>query len=275
MTQIMVKQIVCAFILLVVSISATAVSDERLRRFIGSDTRTEVYAARDVYRHPQATLEFFQVRATDTVVEIWPGGGWYAEILGPWLNAEGSYYAAHFSPAMEKAFFLNSRERFQKKLVSASNLYGNAKLTSFYPPSGRPSAPAGSADKVLTFRNVHNWLKAGYAESAFQEFYIVLKPGGILGVVEHRAKPGTSLEDMNTSGYVTEAKVKQLAEQAGLEFVASSEINANPKDTTDHPRGVWTLPPSLRLGDENRDYYLSIGESDRMTLMFRKPEPSN
>ncbi|MEC8428222.1 MAG: methyltransferase, partial [Pseudomonadota bacterium] len=144
MKQIMVKQIVCAFILLVVSMSATAVSDERLRRFIASDTRTEAYVARDVYRHPQATLEFFQVRATDTVVEIWPGGGWYAEILGPWLNAEGSYYAAHFSPAMEKAFFLKSRERFQKKLVSASNLYGNTKLTVFYPPAGRPSAPAGS-----------------------------------------------------------------------------------------------------------------------------------
>lgn len=269
------KQIFNGLLLLAFSTSVAAMDGPDLDEVIASELRTQAYAVRDDYRNPKATLEFFQVQSGDTVVEIWPGGGWYTEILGPWLNAEGTYYAAHFSPAMKKAFFQTARERFQQKLAAAPELYGNTQLTAFHPPSQETAAPAGSADKVLTFRNVHNWQKAGYAERAFEEFFTMLKPGGVLGVVEHRAKPGTSLEAMNRSGYVTEAKVKQLARQAGFEFVASSEINANPKDTTDHPRGVWTLPPSLRLGEDNREHYLAIGESDRMTLMFRKPESEN
>lgn len=266
------KKMFSGLLLLTCSMAAVAADNQSLTQVIAGDQRTESYTARDEYRNPQATLEFFQVQADDTVVEIWPGGGWYAEILGPWLNADGVYYAAHFSPKMEREFFQRSRQRFSEKMANAPELYGNAKLTAFHPPFGEVAAPAGSADKVLTFRNVHNWLKAGFAEQAFQEFFTMLKPGGILGVVEHRAKPGTTLEKMNSSGYVTEALVKQLAEQAGLEFVASSEINANAKDSANHPRGVWTLPPSLRLGEEKRDHYLAIGESDRMTLMFRKPE---
>lgn len=259
-------------VIMAVALMAAIANAEPLQTFIDSKTRTETYMARDVYRHPLQTLNFFDVKATDTVVEIWPGGGWYAEILGPFLQEEGSYYAAHFSADMKAPFFHRARERFEAKLAASPELYGNAKLTAFFPPVGEKAAPAASADKVLTFRNVHNWLKAGYAEQAFEDFFAMLKPGGILGVVEHRAKPGTSLEVMNASGYVTEQKVRDLAAQAGFEFVVSSDINANPKDTTDHPRGVWTLPPSLRLGEEDRERYLAIGESDRMTLMFRKPE---
>jgi predicted methyltransferase len=139
------------------------------------------------------------------------------------------------------------------------------------PPSYTVIAPAGSVDVVLTFRNVHNWMKAGNESAILAAIYSALKPGAVLGIVEHRAKPGTDEQTMIASGYVTEARVKEMAASAGFEFVAGLEINANPKDSADYPKGVWTLPPSLRLGDEDRDRYIAIGESDRMTLKFVKP----
>lgn len=244
---------------------------DALKQAIDNDTRSPDYTLRDQARHPQQTLMFFGVESSDHVVEIWPGRGWYTEILAPYLSQSGVYYAAHFADQSPVKYFQRSREQFEKKLKDSPELYANVQLTQFHPPSQVDAGPAGDVDTVLTFRNVHNWLKAGYAEAAFREFFHLLKPGGTLGVVEHRAKPGTSLEDMIESGYVTEAKVIELARDAGFRLESSSEINANPNDDTVHPKGVWTLPPTLRLGDDQREHYVAIGESDRMTLKFKKP----
>lgn len=247
-------------------------SGSALSAAVDNPDRTPQYAARDRYRHPAETLAFFGVAPTSTVVEIWPGGGWYTEILAPYLAAGGRLYAAHFPADSEVDFFRRSRAAFAKRVESEPELFAATQVTDFYPPSAAVAAPQGVADFVLTFRNVHNWLKAGFAEQAFANFASLLKAGGVLGVVEHRAKPGTSDQQMIDSGYVTEQKVIDLAERAGLVLQARSDINANPADDTRHPRGVWTLPPTLRLGDEDRQRYLQIGESDRMTLKFTKPQ---
>ncbi|SHG13028.1 Predicted methyltransferase [Microbulbifer donghaiensis] len=243
-----------------------------LKTVVEGDHRTESFAARDKYRHPQETLQFLSIQPNMTVVEIAPGGGWYTEILAPYLKEEGTLYAAHFPADSESAYYKRSLKAFKEKLAADKDSYGKVKLTEFDPAAGRPIAPAGSADAVVTFRNVHNWMNGGYDQQAFDSFFTALKPGGVLGVVEHRAKQGTSREDMIRSGYVTQDYVIQLAKKAGFELEESSEVNANPKDTAQHPKGVWTLPPSLRLGDEDKDKYLAIGESDRMTLRFRKPK---
>ncbi|MBB5212028.1 class I SAM-dependent methyltransferase [Microbulbifer hydrolyticus] len=249
-----------------------AAQADTLKQAIEGDQRTPAYAARDQYRHPAETLEFFQVKPDMTVVEIWPGGGWYTEILAPALKEEGTFYAAHFPKDSKAGYFKRSREAFEKMLRKEKATYGAVKLTEFAPGGDSEIAPEGSADVVLTFRNVHNWMGGNNEQAAFNTFYKALKPGGVLGVVEHRAKPGTSREDMKKSGYVTQDYVIKLAKNAGFELEETSEINANPKDTADHPKGVWTLPPSLRLGDEDKDKYQAIGESDRMTLRFRKPQ---
>lgn len=227
--------------------------------------------ARDVYRHPQQTLEFFSVEPNMTVVEIWPGGGWYSEILAPYLREEGQLYAAHFSADSKVAYFTKSLKSFVEKTAAQPEIYGKMMLTELDPPTKVEIAPAGSADRVLTFRNVHNWMKSGTAGAVFKAMYTVLKQGGMLGVVEHRAVAGREQDPKAKSGYVTEEYVIKLAEKAGFILLQKSEINANPKDTTDHPAGVWTLPPSLRLEDDNKATYLAIGESDRMTLKFVKP----
>lgn len=239
---------------------------------VNADTRSDANRERDQYRHPAETLQFFQVEPGMTVVEIWPGGGWYTEILGPLLAEDGKLYLAAFSDtaAGQPAYRARLNKALREMLAAHPEAYASAEITHLHVPGETKIAPSGSADRVLTFRNVHNWLAGGFAPEVFDAFHTALKPGGLLGVVEHRAKPGTSLEDMKTSGYVTEAKVIELAEAAGFELVEKSEINANPKDTANHPKGVWTLPPTLRLGDEDREKYLAIGESDRMTLLFRK-----
>lgn len=234
--------------------------------------RSEASTARDSARHPAETLAFFGVSPTDKVVEISPGGGWYTEILAPYLYGEGQFFAAHFPSDSDTPYYQRSRQAFVDKMASDSAAYGHVKVSQFV--IGKPdlAAPLGAVDKVLTFRNVHNWIKAGNAEQAFKDFYALLAGGGVLGVVEHRAKAGTAMAVMQGSGYVTEAEVIRLAVQAGFVLEAKSELNANPKDSKDHPKGVWTLPPTLVLQDEDRDKYLAIGESDRMTLRFRKPE---
>jgi predicted methyltransferase len=228
--------------------------------------------ARDAYRHPQQTLDFFEVRANMTVVEIWPGGGWYSEILAAFLRDNGRLYAAHFSATANVDYFTVNLKRFIDKTTAQPEIYAQMILTELDPPSKVEIAPAGSADRVLTFRNVHNWMKSGQANTVFNAMYHALKPGGILGVVEHRAGLDTLQDPQAKSGYVREDYVIQLAENAGFKLLAKSEINANPKDTKNHPAGVWTLPPSLRLKDKNRAQYIAIGESDRMTLKFVKPE---
>ena len=245
-----------------------------LDQAIAGNHRNAKNVARDVYRHPKETLLFFGLEANMTVVEIWPGGGWYTEILAPVLRDNGKLYAASLA-LQSKATPDIRREigrEYLKKLAQHPEIYDRITLTELQAPEYTAIAPRGSADIVLTFRNVHNWAKDGNADAMFKVFYDVLEPGGILGVTDHRAKPGTPLQDMIRSGYVTEDYVIKLAQRAGFRLAAKSEINANPKDTKDHPKGVWTLPPTLRLGDQDREKYLAIGESDRMTLKFVKPK---
>ena len=268
----------CAQALLLVAVSvagsvpAGAASDP-LAAAIASPARTPKYVARDTYRHPLETLKFFGVRPDQTVVEIWPGRGWYMEILAPYLHDHGKYYAAIEAADIEGApkEAKDNAAYLRKKIADDPARYGKVTLTELHPPQLTEICPPGTADVVLTFRNVHNWLEAGNQQAQFDVFFKALKPGGVLGVVEHRAKPGTSLEESRKSGYMDEAYVKKLATGAGFRFDVESPVNDNPKDTKDYPEGVWTLPPTLALGDKDREKYLAIGESDRMTLRFVTP----
>lgn len=247
-----------------------------LTSMLHNPSRTAANTARDQYRNPVETLEFFGVEPHMTVVEIWPGGGWYSEILAPYLHANGQYYAAHFPQSETRQGYVNSRNRFAER-VGTDALFANTIITEFAPLEQSAIAPAGTADVVLTFRNVHNWYM-GDGETAlagaFETFFAALKPGGVLGVVDHRLPENRPDEAMRSSGYVKQSLIIKYAEQAGFVLAGSSDVNANPQDTADHPRGVWTLPPSLRLGDENRAHYEAIGESDRFTLKFVKPVTS-
>ncbi len=260
-------------ILMIFSTSAAFATDNTLlQSVIDGKHRSSDHKSRDLYRHPLETLNFFEVNPTMTVVEIWPGGkGWYTEILAPYLKDQGKLYAAHFSADSNVPYFTKSLDKFKQKTQAQPDVYGKIVLTTLNPPESVAIAPENSADRVLTFRNVHNWMKSGQAEHVFKAMHKALKPGGILGIVEHRAPAGTEQDLKAISGYVTEAYVIALAENAGFTFIAKSEINANTKDSANHPKGVWTLPPSLRLKDQDREKYLAIGESDRMTLKFRKP----
>jgi predicted methyltransferase len=242
-----------------------------LSQLIQAGHRSNDNISRNPARHPVQTLGFFGLEPNMTVIEILPGGGWYTEILAPFLKEEGKLYAAHFSPNASLSYMPPSLRRFENKLSSNPDLYGKTTVRHLNPPYETAIAPPGSADMAMTFRNVHNWVMAEQQAEFFTTFYAALKPGGILGIVEHRAKPGSSIEVMETTGYVTEAYVKELAAAAGFEFVGSSEINANVKDQTVYPRGVWTLPPTYQMGDENKAEFTAIGESDRMTLKFQKP----
>jgi len=236
--------------------------------------RADANKARDKYRHPKETLLFFGLKPDMTVVEVWPSAGWWTEILGPVLKDRGQYYAAWFATQAKGApDFLKEREKgFDAMLAGRPDLYGKVIKTALLAPDYVDIAPKGSADMVLTFRNVHNWAKAGNADAMFKAFYDTLKPGGILGVKDHRAKPGTPFQRQIDSGYMTEAWVIETAQKAGFKLDNKSEINANPKDTADYPGGVWTLPPTLRnVADADKPKYLAIGESDRMTLKFVKP----
>jgi predicted methyltransferase len=243
-----------------------------LDQAIAGNHRSRADKARDQYRHPRETLLFFGLKPDMTVVEIWPAAGWYAEILAPVLRDKGQYYLAHVAienPRLEN-WQRDSRERLETRLARTPALYGKPVFTSLGPPEWLNIAPPGSADMVLTFRNVHNWSLAKTDAVVFKAFFDALKPGGTLGVVEHRANPGTSFEQQVKTGYMTEDYVIGLAEKAGFKLVGKSEVNANPKDTKDHPNGVWTLPPMSR-GRLDPEKYLAIGESDRMTLRFEKP----
>ena len=256
--------------------SAQASQNAALRAAIDGEHRTASFRARDDARHPYQTLEFFGITPDMTVVELWPGGGWYSEILAPYLKPHGVLYAAHFDPETEIEYFRRSRQRYEAKLAADPQTYSQVRLSVFDPPHKLEIAPPGSADAVLTFRNVHNWYMRGGGEdklsAAFRAMYVALKPGGILGVVDHRLPPERPFSDQDASGYMRTDLVIDVAREVGFELVDGSEINANPADSADHPKGVWTLPPSLRLGEENADHYLTIGESDRMTLKFVKPQ---
>ncbi len=244
---------------------------ERLQALSVGAHRSAENIARNVYRHPVETLQFFGLQSGMTVIEILPGGGWYSEILAPFLKDNGTYYAAHFSPNSHLSYQPPMLRNFEARVAGNPEIYGGTRITHLYPPSETEIAPAGSADLALTFRNVHNWIMAGTQHEHFAAFYTALKPGGVLGVVEHRAPTGSSMEVMQTTGYVTQEYVIELAQQAGFVLEASAEINANPRDLKNYPEGVWTLPPTFELGEVDKDKYLAIGESDRMTLKFVKP----
>ena len=250
----------------------TRVDAALLDKAIAGAQRTPAFKARDRYRHPRETLQFLGLQPDAHVAEIWPGTGWYAEILAPYLRDKGRYYAAHF-PDDEgtPARYRKSRKGFKEKLARDPANYDRVVVTSLRAPEHTALAPPASLDVVLTFRNVHNWALDSRDQAMFNAFFTALKRGGVLGVVEHRANPGTPLETMKTSGYMTEAYVIALAEKAGFRLGARSEANANPRDTKDHAVGVWALPPSYRNGKVDRQKYAGIGESDRMTLKFIKP----
>jgi predicted methyltransferase len=235
-----------------------------------SGHRTTENRARNQTRHPVETLEFFGVRDDMTVVEISPGGGWYTEILALYLRDSGKLYAANYDPESKVKYYRNNAKRFLEKLAADPDIYDQVIPTVFDPPDKLEAAPPGSADVVVTFRNLHNWMEEGSAEVAMSAMYRVLKPGGILGVVQHREDLTVEQDPKADSGYVREDYVIALAEAAGFELAARSEVNANPKDTKDYPEGVWTLPPTFDLGKDDRDRYEAIGESDRMTLKFVK-----
>ncbi|MXW20977.1 MAG: class I SAM-dependent methyltransferase, partial [Gammaproteobacteria bacterium] len=218
-------------------------------------------SSRDGARNPAETLKFFGLQPDSSVVEIWPSGGWYTEIIAPFVAEKGQFYGAHFPGGTDMEFFNRARDAYKAKLEANPEVYGNAQITAMY--TDMMDLAPEPVDMVLTFRNVHNWMSRDFQDEVMQAFYDVLKPGGVLGIVEHRAAPGSEQDPKAESGYVTEEYTIALAEKAGFVLDGQSEINANPRDTRDHPEGVWTLPPTLRLGDEDREKYVEIGESDR------------
>jgi len=281
LSRIATRSLITVIILLATPLSwaahheLDATTSAALDAAIAGDHRSEANKARDSVRRPKETLAFFGFRSDMTVVEIWPGGGWYTEILAPVLKESGKLYAAQYtvnpSFTYQRAYF----GAFLSKLGKHGKIYRDVEITTLDFPYALAIAPAGSADMVLTFRNAHNWVDPGYGTQAdtlsFKVMFDALKPGGVLGVVDHRW-PDPKTEDPNAgNGYISEERIISMAEAAGFELAARSDMNRNPKDNHEHPEGVWTLPPSLALGDQDREKYVAIGESDRMTLKFLKP----
>ncbi len=264
-------------------IAVQKLDNEYFNKALTGKHRASSNVKRDHYRHPKETLLFLGLKPDMTVIEIWPSQGWYTEILAPLLRDQGILYSAGFAMTADRTpqWRKRAQKAFMEKLEQRPDIYDHVVITELSVPERTTIAPPASADLVLTFRNIHNWMAGEYAKEMFEVFYRALKPQGLLGVVEHRAKPGTSLAQMIKSGYVTEDYAIQLATAAGFKLEAKSEINANPKDTKNYlPRGVWSLPPNLercRKMDASPqqklcfDQYNTIGESDRMTLRFRKP----
>jgi len=249
---------------------AAIAKDEALAKAVAGTHRAPGFVERDAARHPVAVLEFAGIKPNMTVVEISPGGGYWTEILAPYLHERGTYYTA-IAPRALSERAAAAADNWRKTLDANKAVYGNVKVSDF----GRDSfnvAPAGTADLVLTFRNVHNWMAQGYAEQAFVGFYNALKPGGVLVVEEHRARTDQPQDPKAASGYVREDYTIGLAEKAGFKLAGRSEALANPKDTKDWPGGVWTLPPTLRLGEQDRAKYQAIGEADNFLLKFQKPK---
>lgn len=246
-------------------------ADPLLETAIASPHRSEANKVRDNARHPYETLVFFGIKPTMTVVELWPGAGWYTEILAPYLRANGKLISAGVDPESSNDYLRKAGAEYRKKLATSPDAFDKVELGIFEPGVIYNFAKSESVDMVLTFRNLHNWVMRGEdkANEALKEVYKSLKPGGVFGIVDHRR--ATQLAANLDSGYLHEAYVIKLIEKAGFVLVEKSEINANPKDTTDYSSGVWSLPPALRNGEKDRALYIGIGESDRMTLKFIKP----
>ena len=263
----LMKKIISIFIFMFLVFNPFSLQAHNLQQSVNSEDRSIENIKRDKFRHPYETLKFFGIEPEMTVVELSPGGGWYTEILAIYMYDKGELITAPYSATLSD-YAKRSREAFESKLNSKS-IYEKVKIVDLF---GK-LAENETVDAVLTFRNIHNWLgeDGSGVEKVFEQAYAALKPGGILGVVEHRARSGISIKEMKKSGYVTEELTINLAEKAGFNLSNKSEINANIKDTKDHPNGVWTLPPSLYLKDGDKQKYLQIGESDRMTLLFKKP----
>jgi predicted methyltransferase len=249
-----------------------AATSAALDRALAGPHRSAANRDRDRYRHPKETLEFFGLREDMAVMEVWPGaGGWWTEILAPVLHDKGAYYAAQWDPDTDSKYVQEGLAAFRAKLTAQPALYDRVNVVALQAPAKLAPVPPASLDLVLTFRNLHNWLMRDQALDMLRAIHATLKPGGILGIKDHRADPGKPVDPKAASGYVNEQYAIDLARQAGFELIGTSEVNANPADTRDWDQGVWTLPPTLRLGDKDRAKYLAIGESDRFTLRFRKP----
>jgi predicted methyltransferase len=241
----------------------------KLKEIVNGDQRSAAHKARDKYRHPVETLAFFGIKPNMTVVELWPFGGWYTEIIAPYLKGTGTYYAAAQDPTSKDKEDLEYNAELKKLLDAHPDLYGGVKW-SVLAKGKYAIAPDGTADMVVTFRNVHNWVWAGDEKQVFAAAFRALKPGGILGVEEHRANDPKAAPGKDQA-YVGEDYAIALIESAGFKLVGRSKINNNPKDTKDYPQGVWSLPPTFAEKDKNHDKYAAIGESDRFTLKFVKP----
>ena len=265
--DLIMKKFISIFIFSFIFFNFFSLQAHNLEQSVNSEDRSIENIKRDKFRHPYETLKFFGIEPEMKVVELSPGRGWYTEILAVYMYDEGELITAPYSASLSD-YAKRSREAFEVKLNSKS-IYEKVKIVDLF---GK-LAEDETVDAVLTFRNVHNWLgeDGSGVKKVFKQSYAALKPGGILGVVEHRANPGISIKEMKKSGYVTEELTINLAEEAGFILSKKSEINANVKDTKDHPNGVWTLPPSLYLKDGDKEKYRQIGESDRMTLLFKKP----
>ena len=261
------KKIFIYFVLVSTFLTFQNLQASTIENAVINDERSAKNIVRDKYRHPIETLKFFQIKSNMTVIELSPGSGWYTEILSKYLYEEGKLIAAAYNPSVSD-YAKRSREAYEKKLKSKIS-YNKVEVVDLF----SKLSDDATIDAVLTFRNIHNWIDEDTKNlrKIFEQSYSALKPGGIFGVVEHRAKPETSLEDMRKSGYVTEELTINLAREVGFILSAKSNINANIKDTKDHPAGVWSLPPTLYLKDKNREKFIEIGETDRMTLLFRKP----
>jgi predicted methyltransferase len=267
----MKSKLICAVLaaaVIVTAGSATALADEALNKAIADPGRNPAQVARDKARHPLEELTFFEVKPTLTVVELWPGGGYWTDILGPYLSIKGTYYVALNSPgnAEEDGGVNKLRAHLAKDKARLGNIHETWLGAGHY-----DIAPAGSADLILTMRNLHNWMEEGYAEEALAACFKALKAGGVLGIEEHRGRSNVPQDPKAKDGYVRQDYAIELAKKAGFVLDGSSEVNANPRDTKDYPQGVWSLPPTLAEGDKDKAKYVAIGEADNFVLRFRKP----
>lgn len=275
------KTVITAMLLTGCCLSAANIAaqpnTELLQQLTNSDQRSAQHIARNEFRNPVATLQFFGIEPNMSVLEVWPAHGWYTEILAPYLKDQGQLTLAQFRhndgtlKDERSIFWAKVSERLAQRLADNSDYFGTPTLIELEPPLFSP-AVTEQFDMVLTFRNAHIWNESGHLFATLQSLFQALKPGGVLGMVEHRAARLSDISSSAVEGYLDEAYVITAAERAGFQLLQSSEINANPKDTKDYPKGVYALPPTLAMGQEDRQKYLSIGESDRMTLKFIKPQ---